>query len=85
MHAEGSLRDAVLKLIEERHAAVLVVDVDLHALRGYLGVAGELGGEGVVVCGEEASAADVRGDVVQDGLSDGNAGREVMLVEVHRG
>ena len=42
--------------------------MDGHAAGCDFGVPSELGGEGMVVCGEETDAADVRGDVVEDGL-----------------
>lgn len=73
VHAERALRDAVFELVQERHAAVIRVDVNLHALGRDLGVAGELCGEGVVVRGEEAGAANVCCDVVEDGLRDCDA------------
>ena len=69
--------------------AVVVVNVDLHAFWRDLGVARELGGQGVVVRCEEACAADVRGDVVEDGLRDSDAivgrGAAAELVEDHEG
>lgn len=73
MHAETALRHAVLEFVQEGDAARGVVDVDLHAAVADLGMGGEFLGEGVVVRGEEADAADVGGDVVQDGLGDCDA------------
>lgn len=73
MHAEAALGHAVLELVQERDAAGGGVDVDLHASVPYFRMRGELLGEGVVMGGEEADAADVRGDVMKDGLGDGNA------------
>ncbi len=64
MHAKGPFRDAVLEFVQEGDAFGEVVNLDLHALVGDFRVVVELGGEGVVVGGEEADAADVGGDMV---------------------
>ena len=89
MHAETAVGDAVLELVQERDAALVVVDLDLHAAVADLRVGGKLLGEGVVVRGEVADAADVRGDVVQHGLGDGHAvvgaGPAAELVEDDEG
>ena len=68
MHAKRALGDAVFELVEKGDAPLRGVDVDLHAFVADFGVVGELGGEGVVVGCEEADAADVGGDVVEDCL-----------------
>ena len=70
MHAETALCHALFEPIQKRHALILVIDVNRHALRGDFGVRRELGRQAVVVRGEEAEAADVRRDVVQDRLRD---------------
>lgn len=73
VHAERALGHAGLELVQEGDAAVGVVDVDAHPLWRDLRVPLELGRERVVVRGEEADAANVSRNMVQDGLSDGDA------------
>jgi len=73
MHAETAFCDTVFKFVEESDLAVVVVDVDLHSFGRDLRVPSELGSEGVVVGCEEAGAANVRCDVVEDGLCNGDA------------
>lgn len=73
VHAEGALGNAILELVQEGYLAVLVVHVDLHAPSSDLRVVLEFCGERVVVCSEEAYAANVRCDMVEDGLCNRNA------------
>ena len=73
VHAERTLGDAVLELEEKGDAAPGPVDVDPHAPVPDLGVVREFFGQRVVVRGEEADAADVRGDVMQHRLRDRHA------------
>jgi hypothetical protein len=73
VHTETALRNAIFKFIQECDLAIIIVDMDLHPLGRDLGMARKLGGQGMVVRCEETCAADVGGDVVEDGLGDGDA------------
>jgi hypothetical protein len=73
MHAETPVRDTLLQLIQERDPPLPLVDVDAHPPVRHVRVGGEFLGEGVVMRREEADAADVARDVMQDGLRDGDA------------
>lgn len=85
VHTETALRNAIFKLIQERDAAFLIVNVDAHSLGCNFWVSLELSSKGVVVGCEEAEGANVRGDVVQDGLGDSHtvvgAGTATQFVE----
>ena len=72
VHPEAALGEAVFESVQEGDGAGVVIDDNLHPLGGDFGVAGELRRQAAVVGREEAEAADVRGDVVQDCFGDGN-------------
>ena len=73
MHPETPLRDARLQFVQKRDPTLPLIDVDLHPAVHDFRMAAEFLGERMVVRGEEADAADVRGDMVQHRLGDRDA------------
>ena len=73
VHAETTLGHPVFELVQERNSPLLIIHVNLHPSGQDLGMIFKLCSQRVVVRGEKAHASNVGGNVMQDGLSDGDA------------
>src|SRR5215469_12933483 len=68
MHTKTALRNPVLQLIKKRNLSIVIINMDLHSLRRNFRMPREFRGERVVMRREEAGAANVCCDVVEDCL-----------------